>query len=133
MIGQKEIGKQTFKTKAAETRGVLSFTIWLVYEYMIDLGKHVDTYKLVRAGESLEVLMAIFRQHERPMGEEACKTCVALCEEHLDCVDALGLHVLPKHHLFQHLVDEIPELGNPRILFLNILVPGRWMRGSRCV
>ena len=59
MIGQKEIGKQTFKTKAAETRGVLSFTIWLVYEYMIDLGKHVDTYITPSYGDTREVLLGL--------------------------------------------------------------------------
>ena len=114
MMGTKE--KPAMKLKADETRGILTFTMHLLKTQGSRLPQNACTSltKLVRAGECLDEMLDIFKSHTRAMPSEDCKRCVDLCDEHLDLIDALGIKIIPKHHLFQHMVAGIEELGNPR-------------------
>jgi hypothetical protein len=112
MLGLSDRG--AWSCKAAETRHLLPFFVYLAEKFSSRLRDSVNITALIRAGAALVEYTDVLARESRKVSSSAYTRLCTLCRQHnCDAVEA-GIAMKPKHHLFVHLTDSIQAKGNPR-------------------
>ena len=69
---------------------------------------------LLAAGRALETYVELTRAHGRVMPQSAIQGMFDAAIRHIKLFDSVGGQLLPKHHLWLHMIAQTSYLGNPR-------------------
>ena len=113
MIRGKNVKHPCMKTKGMETRLLVQFAYALASEHVGRLGRAGP--HLVGAGAELLSVYALMHGHGADMGPVATNNLVESGLRHLGQYKQAGCHLVPKHHAFVHLLQQVHVHGNPRV------------------
>lgn len=102
----------TLKTKGAETWGLLLFLTHTLRRHMHRLPP--DFAPLLEAATCLENLMQIFDEGPVRLPDATVQRCWELYARFCEMTDHLDELLLPKRHLFAHLLEGLGFRGNPK-------------------
>ena len=101
-----------FNTKAMETKGLVGWVVELLREHVGRLGAaHAP---LLQAGEQLLAWFRIVKESPREMGPAHLQQMFQAGILHLASAKNGGVPMVPKHHLFIHMLRRSVVDGNPR-------------------
>ena len=112
MIGTET--RPTLKLKAAETKHIFPFVVELVRRHADGLRADVHVDALIAACQTLLDYTDVLAREPRLVSEEAQKVCLQSCRRHLELCRRAGVHMKPKHHLWEHITEDVALKGNPR-------------------
>ena len=107
MFGSHETGAVT--TKAAETGPLVQWCVQLLCEFTVLGGEY-----LLPAGQALSRHMKILKSHGPKLPREASIELLSTFQRHVALLRRTGVGLIPKHHLWLHLICATPQNGNPR-------------------
>jgi len=102
-----------FKAKGAETKGVLPFVIGLLERNMAMLPPRAQD--LLVAGTSLMDVIRVQTEGGPVLSIPECERMFVSGVRHVRAAFRGGVHPVPKHHAFLHILHLAPEKGNPRM------------------
>ena len=111
MLGGKPT-TQALHTKAAETKGLVSFALEMLRQKQSRL-PGADTGFLLAAGEALQEYFNLMADAPRNVPPATLQKMHDAVKRHLLLSRRAGVPMRPKHHLMIHLVARTAKHGNP--------------------
>jgi hypothetical protein len=110
MLGSKH--HRFLTTKAMEIKGLVGWVVHLLRRRGVVLGANADC--LLQAGEQLLRWFTIVKGSPNDMSHLQLQQMCDAGVRHINLAKLGGVHMLPKHHLFIHLLRGAVANGNPR-------------------
>lgn len=111
MLGGRPL-TQSLKTKAAETKGLVPFTLDLLKTYRHQFAEPTIN-DLISAGEALNKYFELLASSPRRVPLNILQEMYDTVKMHLTMCKRAGVPMKPKHHLLLHLVERTAKNGNP--------------------
>ena len=107
------------KAKAAETHGLLGFSVSMLESLMpkfveADPDIAFEAELLSAAGKATQQVDAIMSSNGRQLPRKCQQNLLDMYLKHLSLFERCGGHLIPKHHLMIHAIQRASALGNPR-------------------